>query len=306
MVFLRGLLVINKINMKHISPKKILIPVDFSPTSHKAFHHAKTLAKQFGSEVILMHVLEDWPFSGVFPFLPNDDAQLRDSYQARSMAQLEKLREELYEAGVKNVELQYSEGNMALCVSDVAKDMNVDLVAMGTHGSKRAPGFLMGSNAYKIVSLLNIPALTVHEKAAFGPYQSIVTTIDDSPSSRAKFVYVAQLAKAFNSNVEILYPKVEDSERVNMINQYFNQVSEYLEKEKVVHASKEIEGHFAHEVIKFAEYTNADLIVIMSDTESSISSMLLGSNAHEIITHSTTPVITLHPEERGEYWGMYF
>src|SRR5688572_24169232 len=160
--------------MKHITPKKILIPVDFSATSHKAFHHAKTLAKAFESEVVLMHVLEDWPFSGVFPFLPADDAKLRETYQQRALSQMEKLREELLEAGVKNVDIQYSEGNMAKCVEEVAKDLKMDLVVMGTHGS-RGPGYLMGSNAYKVVSLLDIPALSVHEKAAFGPYQSIVT-----------------------------------------------------------------------------------------------------------------------------------
>src|SRR5687768_11586640 len=128
--------------MKHITPKKILIPVDFSPTSHKAFHHAKTLAKQFNSDVVLMHVLEDWPFSGVFPFLPDDDAKLRDTYRARALSQMEKLREELLEAGIKNVDLQYSEGNMAMGVEEVAKDLNIDLVVMGTHGSS-GPGFLM-------------------------------------------------------------------------------------------------------------------------------------------------------------------
>lgn len=291
--------------MKHITPKKILIPVDFSSTSHKAFHHAKTLAKQFGSEVVLMHVLEDWPFSGIFPFMIDDDLKLRETYRARAISQMEKLREELLEAGIKNAEIQYSEGNMALRVEEVSKDLSVDLVVMGTHGS-RGPGFLMGSNAYKVVSLLDIPAITIHDSAAFGPYQSIVTTIDDSKYSRAKFPYIVKLSKAFNSNVEILYPKTENSEKAELIDKYFNQVSEYLEKEKVVHVTKEIEGDFAHEVIKFAEYTNADLIVIMSDTENSIANMLLGSNAHQIITHSTTPVLTLHPEESGEFSGMYF
>src|SRR4051794_9423507 len=38
--------------------KKLLVPVDFSPLSERAFHHAVRLARQFKSELIVMHVLE--------------------------------------------------------------------------------------------------------------------------------------------------------------------------------------------------------------------------------------------------------
>jgi hypothetical protein len=41
-----------------ISIKKILAPTDFSPPSRKALHYALRFAEEFGSEVILLHVLE--------------------------------------------------------------------------------------------------------------------------------------------------------------------------------------------------------------------------------------------------------
>jgi len=34
--------------MEHLPIKKIFIPVDFSNTSYKVFHHVKWLAQQFG------------------------------------------------------------------------------------------------------------------------------------------------------------------------------------------------------------------------------------------------------------------
>jgi nucleotide-binding universal stress UspA family protein len=39
--------------------KKIVCPVDFSPSAEKALRYAENLAKQFGSEIILVHAYED-------------------------------------------------------------------------------------------------------------------------------------------------------------------------------------------------------------------------------------------------------
>lgn len=94
--------------------------------------------------------------------------------------------------------------------------------------------------------------------------------------------------------------------RLNLIEQYFKQVSNFLESKNIVHNSKQVDGNFAHEVIKFAEYTSADLIVIMSDADTTLSNMLLGSHAHQLINHSTVPVITLHPDESFDVTGNFF
>jgi hypothetical protein len=38
--------------------KKILVPIDFSPMSKKAFQYATRFAEQFGCEIVLLHVIE--------------------------------------------------------------------------------------------------------------------------------------------------------------------------------------------------------------------------------------------------------
>src|SRR5881396_1112548 len=38
--------------------KKILVPIDFSETSKKAFQYALRFAEQFGCEIVLLHVVE--------------------------------------------------------------------------------------------------------------------------------------------------------------------------------------------------------------------------------------------------------
>ena len=55
-----------------LSLKKILVPVDFSEQSRKALQYATSFAKQFGAEIIVLHVLEfirrrkwSWPRAAI-------------------------------------------------------------------------------------------------------------------------------------------------------------------------------------------------------------------------------------------------
>lgn len=291
--------------MQHIRFKKILVPVDFTKTGHEAFHHVKWLAAKFYSEVTLLHVREVLPSVSVFPSLYVPQEDINNKYRLLALEKLAELKTELEEGGVQTVHVQYMEGSVAQSINDYVNDEKIDIVIMGTHGSKGLTEFFIGSNAFKVVNLIDIPVLTINDKCAFSEYKNIVAPLDDSKFSRAKFPYIAELAGILGSDVEILYPVVTDANRKATIEKHFQQVSDFLEKKGIKHMARPVEGSFAHEVVKFAEYANADLIVIMSETESSISSMLLGSQAQEIVNHSITPVITLHPEDKGGLMDIF-
>ena len=50
--------------MLHIA--RILVPTDFSPASDAALTYARSLARQFGASINLVHVFEDPFASGAF------------------------------------------------------------------------------------------------------------------------------------------------------------------------------------------------------------------------------------------------
>jgi nucleotide-binding universal stress UspA family protein len=45
---------------------KIAVPVDFSETGNVAVDHAIDVAKKFGAELVLIHVLETGAYQGIF------------------------------------------------------------------------------------------------------------------------------------------------------------------------------------------------------------------------------------------------
>ncbi len=291
--------------MQHIHFKKILLPVDFSSTSLKSFQHVKWLAQKFFSEVTLIHIRETLPHVSLFPSLYQPVVDFDNEYKKFAMKKLEELRKELIDSGIAIVHTQYMEGSIAQCINDYATDEKIDIVVMGTHGSKGITEFFIGSNAFKVVNLVDLPVLSINDKKEFSPYQHIVAPLDDSKYSRAKFPYVAELAAILSANVEILYPEILDAHLKQTLDNHLHQVTGFLDKKGVKYTIKMVEGNFAHEIIKFAEYTNADLIVMMSETEMTISKMLLGSQAQEIVNHSKVPVITLHPEDKGALMEIF-
>jgi nucleotide-binding universal stress UspA family protein len=291
--------------MNQAPPKKILVPVDFSKTAYKAFHHVKFLANKFSSEVTLIHVEEDWPYAGTFPFLVEPQLQDQSKHGKHILEKLTELKAELEEDGIAKVQIEYMQGNIAECIASYAESEKMDLVVMGTHGARGLTGFLMGSNAYKVVNFIDTPVLTVNEQAAFGPYKNIIAPLDDTRYSRAKFPYIVEMAVALEANVEVVYPIVSDPEKKNKIQKYFEQVSALMEAKNVKHVSRGVEGHFAHEVVKLAEYTNADLVVIMSDSDTTISNMLMGTFAHEVVNHCKVPVLTLHHDQGGDLMDTF-
>ena len=65
---------------------------------------------------------------------------------------------------------------------------------------------------------------------------------------------------------------------------------------KCVVAKSETEN-VTQTTLEFAEKNSADLIMIMAEQEKTMSNILLGSYAQQMIHHSQTPVLTVHSEE---------
>ena len=142
--------------------KKILVPHDFSPPSRQAFKYAFRFAKEFGSHLILLHVLE--PVSSrSFMELPGTPA-----FSKRELATAEKnLRVLLSSAevgGLKETRSALRTGIASHEIVEAAKDFDVDLIVIATHGYTGWKHFCIGSTAERVVRAAPCPVLVVREK----------------------------------------------------------------------------------------------------------------------------------------------
>jgi len=134
--------------------KKILAPIDFSTHSMEAMRGAMELAKDVGAEVHLMHVIAPHHHFIPLPLATNVE-QSREL--VREAAMIEQAEEEL--ARIKKDEFGDSKKVFTFAVVgppvqklvDYAKEQEIDLVVMSTHGRTGGESILVGSVTEKVV-----------------------------------------------------------------------------------------------------------------------------------------------------------
>lgn len=140
--------------------KRIMHPSDFSEGSRQALNYACFLASQFNAELHLMSVVHNGglitpPIAG---FMPPGYYEQLTKY---AMEQLDALPgDEPAFSGpiVRHV----SEGVPHVEIIRYAKEKDIDLVVMGTHGYTGLKYLLIGSVAENVVRKAHCPVLTVH------------------------------------------------------------------------------------------------------------------------------------------------
>lgn len=145
-----------------IKINKILCPTDFSEPAENALRYAFTLADKYGAKVYVQHVLE--PITPV----PGIDMGPSFNYDERphTFQQVEEPLQEML-AKIDKASVPYetvvSRGAPFLEIIRTAKENEVDMIVIATHGRTGLAHILLGSTAEKVVRKATCPVLTVKQ-----------------------------------------------------------------------------------------------------------------------------------------------
>jgi universal stress protein A len=141
----------------HIQLQNICVPVDFSDTSAAALNYAKALAEAFQAKLHLLHVLVNWIPDGDFPVNPQFYVEMEQSARKQLDRLLTTQERDKYQARLELV------NGMSEFVEIIryAREQNIDLLVLGTHGRGPIAHMLLGSVAEKVVRKAPCPVLTV-------------------------------------------------------------------------------------------------------------------------------------------------
>lgn len=142
--------------------KKILVPIDFSPMSKKAFQYALRFAEQFGCEIVLLHVVE--PVSAIAAtslavdiFAQPEQDTTEAEAELASLAASSRNSPNSFTSAVRT-------GHAPNEITKAAKDLGVDLIMIATHGYTSWRHLCIGSTAERVVRAAPCPVLVVREK----------------------------------------------------------------------------------------------------------------------------------------------
>ncbi|HRZ41663.1 MAG TPA: universal stress protein [Bacteroidales bacterium] len=268
--------------------KIILVGIDFSKGSMHALKIAIGIANKAQANVMLVHVMKPQREDSIFT---DDRNELRKEAKKRLEEIISRSRFEL-----RGGKLMYKirSGKVDREIINQAKYHDAFLIAVGTHGISGFEPFWVGSNAYRIVTGAPCPVITIrYGEDAKRNISKIVLPIDSTKESRQKVPFTAVLANMFSAEVVIL-GLVTSEAMDGLIDSYCKQVEKYLLNEGIINTiHKRHAENLTDEAINFARDISADLIVIMTEQETTLSNLLLGSYAQQMINHSELPVLSL-------------
>lgn len=144
-----------------IALKNILVATDFSEPSDVAVTYGRVLAKAFGARLHLLHVV---PEAMALPWAAATDgtslADIQLQWEKEAAGRLQAAAPEDLK-GTNQIVLATRAGDPVQEITGYAKDHEMDLVVLGTHGRGFVAHVFLGSVAERVVRLAPCPVLTV-------------------------------------------------------------------------------------------------------------------------------------------------
>ncbi len=308
--------------MSPLQIKKILVATDFSETSREALPAAASLARKFGAEIHLVHVLESVsPLvflnpEGVQTWTPDAD------YPAKFRELLARIAEE--EPSFRGLTVKTHllvDGSIHERLARLEKERRIDLMVLSTHGRSGLERLFLGSFAEKVVRVSNAPVLAYRRRSGaaggeegFAP-RRILVPYDFSENSRVILDLVRSFASLFGAAVRfqhVLEPLPDlalipwegipaDELRVRRSDAPARAVAELeaLIREALPgHPNVDAIADFGNpfvDIVRSARDFDADLIVMATHGWTGLKHMLLGSVTEKVVRKAPCSVLTVRP-----------
>jgi nucleotide-binding universal stress UspA family protein len=300
--------------LTRVTIERILCPTDFSEFSQRALQRALGLARWFKARVTALHVVPRaaWALPpgayGTYITVPAELIRSRQEAEAQALAGFV---EPFLGEGIP-IETMLVEGDPSREIQAAAEALPADLVVMGTQGHSALEHLILGSVTEKVLRRAPCPVLTVGRSAAVPSgalFPRILCAADLTKASEATLAMALSLAEENLARVTLLHvvegllgetgpqlyrPVPETAPLRGML---VEQATERLrEAARSAHSfcdvSERVEAGAAwREILRVAESTRADLIVMGAHTHGALGRLLLGSTANRVVRLASCPVL---------------
>ncbi|MDT0675083.1 universal stress protein [Autumnicola musiva] len=271
--------------------KKILVPTDFSDQAEVALKVAASLAKKFDSEIFLLHMLE-LPLQLIDPIQGASSRNLPESIFFMKLAhqRFTKLMSKPFLKGIRVHEtVQFHQAFEG--IKDFSKEIDCDLIIMGSHGASGFKEMFIGSNTEKVVRSSEIPVLVIKNTNAELNTEKLIFATDAKPATIHTLQKAADFAKTIDAALHLLY--------INTPNDFITS-KEAGERLKNLTEKIDIKPHFhiyndisvEKGILNFAAGTNAGLIGIGTHGRKGLAHFFNGSISEDLVNHAQHPLVT--------------
>jgi nucleotide-binding universal stress UspA family protein len=273
---------------------KILFPVDFSERSLGAGRYVQAMADHFGSEVVLLHVVEPFTY----------DSSVLDKMAVRKMELQLFMEAEFRPTRVKRLVL---EGDPTRKIAETAKAEEVDLITMPTHGWGVYRRFIMGSVTAKVLHDTRHPVWTCGHAEEVPQreqlrFDKILCAVDLGPKSARVLKWSRDVAESLGAELTVAYVRQTSeggiagqtgSDGLSMVPKKAEESIAGLCQDLGISARCHIvSGEVAQSLQTAAKGLETNLMIIGRSTDGQTPAQL-GANCYSIIRQAPCPVLSV-------------
>ncbi len=292
--------------------KSILVGVDFSDITESVVKSANYIAKLFGANVKLIHVIE--PPSpilyeeGFEPLLTIDGVEVvvevENLLREKAEEELKKLVS-MFDSDIP-VDYQIEIGDIAETILEISDNEKRDLIIIGSHQKGLIELLLIGGTTEKIINKSRTSVLVVKGN----PLENInkmLVGYDFLPNSIEALEVAKDFARKTKAEIDIIHIDSDEwfAHLAHVHEEVFEkkiklleEIKEKIEKEISVPVKFEIEKGNPDELLleKIKEY-NPDLVIVGKRKGKKIKRIFLGRTAMKVVRNSHKPVLIVRKRE---------
>nr|WP_299216234.1 universal stress protein [uncultured Dokdonia sp.] len=273
--------------------KKILVPTDFSEQAENALRVAADLARKYGSEINLLHMLElpmqlvDGATGGSKSDLPEAIFFMKLAHQ-----KFENMMNAPFLDGINVYETAEFDGAFE-GIMEYTEKYQTDLVVMGSHGATGLQELLIGSNTEKVVRNSKVPVLVIKRRHENFVVKKFVYATNFKEENHTSFKQAFEFAKNNQVKLHMLY--INTPNNFHTTHEIEEKMKAFMAKEPEctdytlnIYNDESVEKGILH----FADTIESGLVGIGTHGRSGLAHFLNGSLSEGLVNHAQRPVIT--------------
>ncbi|QTY28038.1 universal stress protein [Flavobacterium sp. CS20] len=272
--------------------KKILVPTDFSPEAENALKVLAQIAKNFDSEIFLLHMLE-LPLDLIDPSQPRGTGDLPEALFFMKLAhqRFNEVMKKDYLKGIKvNETVEFHEAFDG--IMEISKKHQCDVIIMGSSGADGLKEIFIGSNTEKVVRHSEIPVLVIKKEIPLFEVKKFVFATDLDSESIPTFKKAIDFANKLDTTIELVM--VNTASKFSTTDEIDDKLKSFTENidEADYQFSVYNDVNVETGILNYGNKINADLIGISTHGRKGLAHFINGSLSEDLVNHAKRPIVT--------------
>ena len=291
----------------------ILVCLDRSPFSEVCLPYAISIAKTFGSEITLAHVMQPYR---EHPGPHTTDALGWEISRQEARAYLERHQGELSRTLGRSIDVRLEQGHPAERIVGLASEIGADLTVLGSHGEGGVTPWNLGSTVQQVLAVTRGSVLIAHSSTVAPSLvipRRILVPLDGSLRTENVLPTATRIASAFGAELLLVHVVAEpvpsavlrEGDELDLAAQLAARLqtsaSQYLGgvRDRIAHevpGVRTVVVRHANErqgLLELSQREQVDLVVLSAHGAACDPARVFGSVTEHLLTHSRIPVLVL-------------